>query len=165
MRVLRSVTHLLALLHDLDLLVAHVQHLLQDGGAAVQRSVFCLEVANLLGQLLDLLVKVLDLGLHSSIAIQKQQYSSNRRHGSTVEHMLEVDYVKASGSTANKQCSTAPVQHQDSVYRNSSSTKQYSATWAVTRHSSTHSSAKQRYNSNVPDTGGMCECANRAEPS
>ncbi len=39
--------HLLALLHDLDLLIAHVQPLLQDGGAAVQRSILSLQAAHL----------------------------------------------------------------------------------------------------------------------
>jgi len=64
--MLPHAAHLLALLHDLNLLISHVQHLFQDGRAAVQCSVLCLQAANLLGKLFNLLVQVLDFGLQGA---------------------------------------------------------------------------------------------------
>lgn len=63
-----SFAYLFAFLHDLDLLIPHVQHLLQDAGAAVQCCIFRLQAAHLLSQLLNLLMKVLDLGLRGVCA-------------------------------------------------------------------------------------------------
>lgn len=51
-----SASYLLALLHDLYLLIPHVQHLLKYAGTAMQRSILRLQAADLRGKLLNLLM-------------------------------------------------------------------------------------------------------------